>query len=61
MATIGIPTKASRADDVMNYCDDNGINYGIWNAADFWMNGEDPEFTFDSHEDADKVKSALNL
>ena len=61
--TIGKIVSASRACDVMDYCEDNSIDYGIWNAADFWMGkGKiDPEFTFDSHEDADKVIAALNL
>ena len=59
--TVGYKVPIDRANDVMDYCEHNNISYGIWNAADFWMNGEIQELTFDSHEDADKVKSALDL
>ena len=53
--TYGLKIKRSKANDVMDFCEKNHIDYLLWNAEGFWFGKEDAEMDFNTQEDREQV------
>jgi len=62
MATYGLKIKEEKINDVLDFCEENEINYRIWNAEEVILGtAEIGEIEFNSQEEADFIKDLFQL
>jgi len=62
MTTYGLKIEIGKLNDVLDFCEENEVNYQIWNAEEvIFGTAEIGEIEFNSQEEADFIKDLFQL